>query len=165
VAVATARGVADGVPGPGVFEAVGVMLGVRVGVAVPATGVLVGRGRRVGWAGAWVGGSGVMVTIGVTGRSVGEGVGVAVLVGVGGGVVGLLVWVGDAVKVLVGVLVGVVGSISNGAPPVAPSVETTSTWWVPGLDGAGAVGVVNDNCHVPSPRTWTWPKKRSELSQ
>jgi hypothetical protein len=165
VAVAAARGVADGVPGPGVFDAVGVTLGVRVSVGVPSTGVLVGRGR---WVGARVGGRGVMVTMGVTGRRVGEGVGVDVWVGVADGVgcvVGLSVLVGEGVSVLVGVLVGVVGSISKLALADAPSVATASTWWPPGPDRLGTVGVVNDNWNVPSPPIWTWPKKYSALSQ
>ena len=78
-------GVADGVPGPGVSEGVGVLVAVWVGVLVPGMGdaVRVGAGGLVGCTGALVGGIGVIVTMGVTGRKVGEGVVVVVLVGVG----------------------------------------------------------------------------------
>jgi hypothetical protein len=87
------------------------MVGSGVLVAGPGTGVFVrvGLGALV-TDGGLVGGIGEMVTMGVTGRSVGDGMGVVVSVGVGvgegvlvdvGGVVGVVVLVGE------GVLVGI----------------------------------------------------------
>ena len=92
----------------------GVVLGVRVLVAVPAGGVFVrvGRGVLVARAGGrGVGGIGVMVTMGVIGLSVGDGEGLGVVEGVRVGdrvglgvnvLVGGRVLVGDGVMVTVG---------------------------------------------------------------
>ena len=74
--VAVAWGVTDGVPGPGVVVGTNVMVGGGVLVAGPGTGVFVrvGLGGLVADGGLLVGGMGEMVTIGVTGRSVGDGI-------------------------------------------------------------------------------------------
>jgi len=107
--VAVAWGVTDGVPGPGVDVGSRVIVGDGVRVGVPGTGVLVRVGTLVA-DGGLVGGIGEMVTAGVTGRSVGDGTGVVVCVGVSVGE-GVEVVVGDVVGVTVlvgvGVLVGV----------------------------------------------------------
>lgn len=77
--VGVAWGVTDGVPGPGVSVGTRVIVGDGVLVAGPGTGVFVrvGAGALVA-AGRLVGGTGVMVTAGVTGRNVGEGARVGV---------------------------------------------------------------------------------------
>ncbi len=107
--VAVARGVTDGVPGPGVIVGTKVIVGDGVLVGGPGTGVFVrvAVGALV-TAGGLVGCMGAMVTTGVTGRSVGDGVGVSVdvevTVGEGvevnvGGVGGVDVYVGVGVSV------------------------------------------------------------------
>ena len=98
--VAVAWGVTDGVPGPGVVVGTSVMVGGGVFVAGPGTGVFVrvGLGGLVTEGGFLVGGMGEMVTVGVTGRSVGDGTAVDVWVGVS---------VGSGVKVVVGGVGGV----------------------------------------------------------
>ena len=104
--VAVAWGVTEGVPGPGVRVGTSVMVGGGVLVAGPGTGVLVlvGLGALV-TDGGLVGGMGEMVTIGVTARSVGEGMAVDVLVGVS---------VGGGVKVDVGGVGGVAVLVGEG---------------------------------------------------
>jgi len=164
VASAGALGVTDGVPGPGVW------VGVRVAVGVPGTGVWVrvGRGLLVG---ALVGGMGVMVTIGVTGLRVGDGVVVGVDVRVGVGVVGkggggvyVQVLVGDGV---IGVGVSGGGGAINSKLACAwvPSVEAAITRCMPGAASSWAVGVVKPNSKVPSPRTWVSPRETAVVSQ
>jgi hypothetical protein len=100
------------------------MVGDGVLVAVPGTGVFVrvGAGALV-TDGGLVGGMGEIVTAGVTGRSVGDGIGVVVWVGVSvgsgvkvdvGGVGGVAVLVGVEELVGVGELVAV--GVSVGTP-------------------------------------------------
>jgi hypothetical protein len=77
-------------------------------VGVPGTGVLVRVGAGVFVrAGGFVGGNGVMVTMGVIGRSVGVRVGVREGDGVGEGVTGVFVRVGKGEPIAVGVLIAV----------------------------------------------------------
>ena len=142
VGVGAAVGVAVGLGvGVGVGAAVGVAVGLGVGVGVgAAVGVAVGLGVGVG-VGVAVG-VGTAVGVGV-GVGVGTAVGVAVGVGVGVGVgvavgVGVGVGVGAAVGVAVGVGVGA-GEVPTAAvtsvrsPDVAvlpaESVETTWKWY------------------------------------
>jgi hypothetical protein len=89
------------------------MVGGGVLVAGPGTGVFVrvGLGGRVADGGFLVGGMGEMVTIGVTGRSVGDGIAVDVSVGVS---------VGEGVKVLVGGVVGVAVLVGVGVSVGTP---------------------------------------------
>jgi hypothetical protein len=150
------------------------MLGVGVKVKVPGKGVLVltaaGVLVRAGAGGALVGGMGVMVTMGVTGRSVGEGVkvgvgdrvtvgvmGVGVLLG-GGGTVGL------GVQVFVGVGVGVGGWRMKVASALSPPC-TAMTMCAPGLPRGGSTGVSNWVWNVPSALTVTLLTRWSVESQ
>ena len=116
--VAVAWGVTDGVPGPGVCVGTKVMVGDGVLVGGPGTGVFVRVtvGACVA-AGRLVGGMGVMVTAGVTGRNVGEGATVGVSVGVS---------VGEGVKVAVGVLVGLRVLVGLGVFVGSPCMSSKS---------------------------------------
>jgi hypothetical protein len=109
--VAVAWGVTDGVPGPGVDVGSRVMVGDGVLVGGPGTGVLVRVGTLVADGGLLVGGMGDMVTAGVTGRSVGDGTGVVVCVGVS---------VGEGVEVVVGEVVGVTVLVGVGVSVGSP---------------------------------------------
>jgi hypothetical protein len=167
VANAVGSGVADGVPGPGVG------LGVRVFVGVPGTGVLVrgAAGTRVAGtrvAGRWVGGGmGLMVTMGVTGRSVGVGIEVDVDVGVAEGVTGEGVNVGvggSGVLVTVGVGVGV-PSISSKVVSARKSPCTAITVWGPNPATSTPVGVTKSSRNAPSPATVAVPNRKPGVSQ
>jgi hypothetical protein len=100
-----------------------------------------------------------MVTIGVTGRSVADGVGVGVWVGVVVGVIGVGVPVFVGVLVTVGVLVGVASIISKKASTWLPSADTARTLCWPGAAKTAPVGVVKVISKVPSLRIRVSPKR------
>jgi hypothetical protein len=140
------------------------MLGVYVGVDVPGTGVLVrvAVGAFVAAeVGFFVGFTGVTVTIGVKGRNVAEGDGVAVLVGVS---VGGAVFEGVGVFEGLGVLVAVGATIVKDASSswLAASAITVCR---PGAESTGPVGVVKIFWNEPSLPTVTCPSRLVSLSQ
>ena len=169
VSVGVGVGVSVGV-GLGVGVSVGSDVGVDVGRDVAGgMGVLVGArvttATWVGCRGAWgAGGTGVPVTTGVMGRSVGCGVGLGVLVAVGTGVVGRgggEVLVGGGVLVTVGVLLGVGAMTLTLALVWKPWLLTAITRWVPG--GAQAAGTTTPTEKEPLPSGDTGPASQRSL--